>query len=76
MFSKEKFVDRLCYLMDKHNITKQTLANNINISRPSVSKMTHGIILPSIDTLVSIAQYFGVSVDYLLGLTDNKERNE
>lgn len=76
MFDKNIFVTRINLLLSTTKTTKQALANVLEIRRQSVSQFAHGDTLPSIDTLVSIAQYFNVSVDYLLGLTDNKEINK
>jgi len=71
MFSKDNFVMRINCLMAVNKTTKQALADYIGIKRPSVSQICHGVNLPSIETLVSIAEYFNVSVDYLLGLTED-----
>ncbi|MGL5651263.1 MAG: helix-turn-helix domain-containing protein [Paraclostridium sp.] len=46
---------------------------NYNFTRVAVSQYENGKRIPEIDALTSFAEYFGVSVDYLLGRTD--ERN-
>lgn len=74
MFQKEKFVKRLNILMNQNKVTKQALANTIGLSRPAVSQFANGANLPSVEKLVAIADYFNVSVDYLLGLSDKPER--
>lgn len=76
MFNKNNFAERLSLLLDQHCISKQLLANNVNTSRTTISKIAHGANLPSIELLVSIAQYFDVSVDYLLGITDNPKKTK
>ena len=43
---------------------------NVNISKGSISKWKSGAI-PRASTLKAIAEYFGVSVDYLLGKTED-----
>ncbi len=70
MFAKEKFAQRLNLLLEQHNITKQALGDAIGVSRPAISQFANGANLPSIDKLVALAEYFKVSVDYLLGISD------
>jgi len=71
MFNKDILVERLNVLMNDNKITKQALASHIGIHRSSVSQICHGVNLPSIDTLVAIAEYFNVTTDYLLGISEN-----
>ena len=54
-------------LRAKHNITQEQLALAIGLERSSVGKYegNQGVI-PSLDVLVAIADYFDVSTDYLL----------
>ncbi len=46
---------------------------NFNFTRQAISLYENGKRIPEIDALTSFADYFGVTVDYLLGRTD--ERN-
>lgn len=43
------------------------LAEVLGVSKQSVSNWEHGNILPSVELLVKLSDYFGVSTDYLLG---------
>lgn len=74
MFKKDRFVQRLNLLLTQRNTTKQALGDAIGISRPAISQFANGANLPSIDKLVAIAEYFNVSLDYLVGLSDKPER--
>lgn len=51
----------------QHKLTQQQLADKLNINRTSISKYENGIQVPEIDVLKSIAEFFSVSVDFLLG---------
>ena len=48
-------------------MTQQTFGLTFNYSDKAVSKWERGEALPDISVLKQIADYFGVSVDYLLG---------
>lgn len=46
------------------------LARELNVSKQTVSNWENDNIQPSIEMLVRLAQIFGVTTDYLLGLDD------
>lgn len=71
MESKEIFAKRLVKLRENRGITQQTLADDLKITRQSLSLYEKAERTINIDLLVKIAKYFDVSTDYLLGLTDN-----
>lgn len=65
------FSTTLRKLMDEEPITTQAkLAEITGKSRQTVSQYIHGISEPGYDTLGKIADYFHVSVDYLLSRSD------
>ena len=43
------------------------------LTAAAISQYENGKRIPEIDTLVDFADFFGVSMDYLLGLADNRE---
>lgn len=53
--------------MKEKKITNKSLADEIGVSRMTISKLTNGINLPSAEKLISLANYFNVSIDFLLG---------
>ena len=59
-------------LRTAHNLNQVQLAGKLNISKQTVSNWENNNILPSIEMLVKIAQFFMVSTDYLLEL-DQRE---
>lgn len=65
-----KFCERLILLRHKENLSYRQLAKNTGFSAPAIIRWEKGIQIPNIETLVSLAQYFNVSTDYLLGLVD------
>lgn len=50
------------------NLSQVQLAHDLNVSKQTVSNWENNNILPSIEMLIKIAQYFSVSTDYLLEL--------
>lgn len=53
-------------LIEKNNTTIQAVANQIGITRQAVSQYCNGETQPNGETLLKIADCFGVSCDYLL----------
>ena len=71
---KNSLSERLKELRTKQNISQYTLAENLNLSRGLLSNYEQGRREPDYDTLLLIANYFDVSVDYILGVTEVKKR--
>lgn len=66
---------RLKELRKKKGISQQRLATDLNTTQNTISRYETGEREPGIDDLTKIADYFNVSVDYLLGRTDNPNIN-
>lgn len=60
---------RLKELRKVYGVNQDDLATFVGVSRTNVANYERGFNLPSIDILMKIADYFGVSVDFLLGHT-------
>lgn len=69
------FAQRLRWLRECKEITQLKMSEFLNLAPPSYHGYESGKNKPPMDTLIKIADYFEVSVDYLLGLTDIPERN-
>lgn len=69
-----KFPERLKELRLEKNLTQQQLSINLNckITQPCIVMWEQGKRIPTLDALILLAQYFGVSIDYLAGLQDFK----
>lgn len=65
------FADRLRHLRKEKQITQEKLAERFFITKSAVSKYETGINTPENKLLQDMADFFGVSVDYLLGRTDD-----
>lgn len=64
---------RLRVLRAEQNITQQKFASAINMGQASYNAIENGRTTPSLQTLLVIADYFNVSMDYLLGRSDKRE---
>lgn len=59
-------------LRKSHNMSQEALGAVINTTQQAVSKMEKDICFISTDLLISMAEYFNVTTDYILGLSDIK----
>lgn len=66
------FFDKYSELCKKKGKTPTGVAIELNVSRATVNYWKNGNV-PKQDTLIKIANYFNVSVDYLLG--NEKQKN-
>ena len=66
---------RLKDLRKSRGETQENLSKYLGITAQAYPKYEYGLRKPSLETTAKLADYFGVSVDYLLGLTDKPERN-
>ncbi len=53
-------------LRKKRKFTQQKVALDLNISRESLSYYENGKRQPSIELIIQMADYFNVSIDFLL----------
>ncbi len=65
---------RLKFLREKKGLTQQRLAIELNMNQNTVSRYESGKRQADYATLIKIADYFDVSLDYLLERTDNPSR--
>ena len=72
-FNIEKFSYRLTVLLDENNMTQTQLAKKIGTSNVTICRYLTGERTPRIDVLTKIAYVFNVSLDYLLGLSEDKK---
>ena len=66
------FKDKLCKLMDERSISAYKLSKETGIPQSGISQYRSGKVVPGLDKAQIIADYFGVSVDSLLSVDDEK----
>lgn len=68
----EIFRERLTALKESRGLTNAELGDYTNISSGALSRYMTGSRKPEIDSALSIANFFGVQLEWLFGLTDEK----
>ncbi len=71
-FNIENFSYRLTVLLEENNMTQTQLAKEIGTSNVTICRYLTCERIPRLDVVTRIASVFNVSLDYLLGLTDDK----
>lgn len=66
---------RLVSLRKSEGKTQEDISKILGVTRPAYTAYETGKRNPDYDTLEKIADYFGVSTDYLLGRSDIKNAN-
>ena len=67
----ETFTKRITTLSKVHELTQSDIAKLLGVTQANVYKYEKGISEPPLETVKWYADYFDVSLDYLLGRTDN-----
>lgn len=70
-FFWDTFPDRLKELRSSKNLTMEQLGKEINSTKGTISNYENGNKKPSLDMLIKLADYFNVSIDYLVGRTND-----
>ena len=70
------FDTRLKKLRQEKGILQDTLAEEIGVTKGTVSVWERGIRKPDFDTLEKLASYFGVTLPYLLGESEYRNQQE
>lgn len=65
----DRILNRILRLMEESSVSAYRLETEANIAQGSVKNWKAGKNKPSLDAVRKIADYFGVSMDYLLGRT-------
>ncbi len=66
-----KLPKQLTELMAERELKPVNLAEQIGISRNTITRYLQGVRLPSFDNFVKLLEIFNCSADFLIGLTDN-----
>lgn len=65
--------ERLRWEREKNGISQQVVGDTVEVDRTAISQYERGLCMPTHATLQKLADYFDVSLDYLMGRTDERK---
>ncbi len=68
-----RFCDRLSQLRKEKGYNQTYVANYMGVTQVSVSNWERGFKEPSFKVLIELTNFYGVSSDYLLGISDERK---
>lgn len=68
------YYERLKDIREDNDLTQSDVANILKTTRQQVSKWETGTQMMGVDKYIVLAKHYNVSVDYLLGLTDEPKK--
>ncbi len=71
-----KYIAENVYLLRKQtlHLSQEAFSEKTNLSKDTISNIERGVYRPNIDTLVSISNATGVSIDYFLQKPQGKDQ--
>lgn len=73
MFSKKLFGQRIAELRKNSGESQTALGEMIGVKKGQISGIELGNVTTTAERIALICRHYGVSADYLLGLTDDPE---
>ena len=58
----------------QYGVTQQQVADSIKVLKPAYQRYEYGTNIPTATVLIKIADAYNVSLDYLVGRSDNPQR--
>ena len=68
------FPERLKECRKKKGLTQKECAKKLDMTETAYQRYEYGTRKPEIEKLIAMADYFDVSLDYLVGRSDNLKR--
>lgn len=70
-----KISEKLVELRTLKGVTQDDVAQALSVSNKTISKWETGASMPDLSMLVDISRYYGVTTDFLLGLSDGEKNS-
>lgn len=67
---------RLKELRKERDLTQKQVADETGLSYRGYQNIEYGVKEPTLSRIIALADYFNVTIDYLVGRTDNLEVNK
>ena len=68
-----EYYERIKFLRQKNNMSQEDLSELLGIGQQTLSQYEKNKRKLPIDVLISYSKIFNVSIDYIMGITDNTE---
>lgn len=68
--------ERVLQLRKQRGLSQKELGDAVGLSHKAISTIESGSRGTSLEKLIALAKFFGVSTDYLLGLTADRSLEE
>lgn len=75
-FDKSMFIQRFKMLRNEKDLTQAELANILGCSPGAIAHWESGTRIPSIDFLITVANLFDCTLEYIMGVSDFRHENE
>ena len=75
MYESKEIAEKIKSIAKVRNIQLKTMLEVVGLNKNTLSNMYKGSV-PKADNIAKIADYLNVSVDYILGRTDNPDINK
>lgn len=72
---RNNFSNRLSALRQEHSLSRASLGTTVGVSDEAIRLMEKAKRSPSFEVLCALADYFDVSLDYLVGRSDDPARH-
>lgn len=74
--SDSVFGIRLKQLRKERKLSQEYLGTKLGLKRATISAYEHSLIVPPYKTMKWFADFFGVSMDWLMGVSNIRERDD
>ena len=65
------YAERIKYLREEKGLGQEDLAKELGVSASVISRWENGLREPSMSSLIALSKFFHVTIDYIVGLTDD-----
>ena len=69
-----KYYKRLKDIRESYDISQDVIAKLLNTTRQQIGRWENGVQKMGIDKYIKLAQYYNISIDYLVGLIDTPRK--
>lgn len=71
----KRLTERIRMLRENNHLTQRQLAEYLGLRQQTYSRYERGELIPSLDSIAALADFYDTSTDFLVGLTDVPDRN-